>query len=47
MASTVAIRQCFDYDPDKLLKDVEWLYTEGMGPDPAGKKILLKPQYNF
>ena len=43
MAATVAIRQCYKYDPDEILKDIEWLYIEGNGPDPSGKRILLKP----
>lgn len=43
MGSIVAIRQCFEYDTEMILKHVEWLYTESDGPDPYGKKVLLKP----
>ena len=43
MGSTVAVRRCFDYDPDEILKNIGWLYTEGNGPDPRGKKVLVKP----
>jgi uncharacterized protein (DUF362 family) len=43
VAPTVAIRQCYKYEADELLKDIEWLYTESEGPDPSGKRILLKP----
>ena len=43
MNSTVAVRQCFEYNPDEVLNHVEWLYTEAKGPDPSGKKVLVKP----
>jgi uncharacterized protein (DUF362 family)/Pyruvate/2-oxoacid:ferredoxin oxidoreductase delta subunit len=43
MDSTVAVQQCFAYDPEEIAKHIAWLYTESHGPDPAGKTILLKP----
>jgi len=43
MGSIVAVRRCFEYNPEEILKHIEWLYTEGNGPDPGGKKILVKP----
>ncbi|MGD0753822.1 MAG: DUF362 domain-containing protein [Bacteroidales bacterium] len=43
MGSTVAVRRCFEYNPEEIEKHVAWLYTESDGPDPAGKTILLKP----
>jgi uncharacterized protein (DUF362 family)/NAD-dependent dihydropyrimidine dehydrogenase PreA subunit len=43
MNSTVAVQQCFGYDPDEMLRNIEWLYVEGNGPDPMGKKVLVKP----
>jgi uncharacterized protein (DUF362 family)/Pyruvate/2-oxoacid:ferredoxin oxidoreductase delta subunit len=43
MGSTVAVRRCFQYNPEEILSHIEWLYAEGNGPDPAGKRILVKP----
>jgi uncharacterized protein (DUF362 family)/NAD-dependent dihydropyrimidine dehydrogenase PreA subunit len=43
MGSIVAVRRCFEYTPGEIQKHIEWLYRESDGPDPAGKKILLKP----
>jgi uncharacterized protein (DUF362 family)/Pyruvate/2-oxoacid:ferredoxin oxidoreductase delta subunit len=43
MDAVVAVRQCNTYDPEELLKHIEWLYDEAEGPAPAGKKVLLKP----
>jgi uncharacterized protein (DUF362 family)/NAD-dependent dihydropyrimidine dehydrogenase PreA subunit len=43
MDSTVAIQRCFGYDPDEILRHIAWLYIAGNGPDPAGKKVLIKP----
>jgi uncharacterized protein (DUF362 family)/Pyruvate/2-oxoacid:ferredoxin oxidoreductase delta subunit len=43
MNSAVAVQRCFGYDPDEVLKHIEKLYIEGNGPDPAGRKILMKP----
>jgi uncharacterized protein (DUF362 family)/Pyruvate/2-oxoacid:ferredoxin oxidoreductase delta subunit len=43
MGSTVAVQRCFEYNPDEIAKHIAWLYMESNGPDPAGKKILLKP----
>lgn len=43
MKSIVTIQRCFEYDPDKILKHIDWLYSEGDGPDPSGKKVLVKP----
>jgi uncharacterized protein (DUF362 family)/NAD-dependent dihydropyrimidine dehydrogenase PreA subunit len=43
MNSTVAVRRCFEYNPEEIAKHIAWLYIESNGPDPAGKKILLKP----
>jgi len=43
MSPTVAVRRCFEYDPAEIAKHIAWLYMESNGPDPAGKKILLKP----
>jgi uncharacterized protein (DUF362 family) len=43
MGSTVAVQRCFGYNPEEIQKHIEWLYRESDGPDPAGKKILLKP----
>jgi uncharacterized protein (DUF362 family)/Pyruvate/2-oxoacid:ferredoxin oxidoreductase delta subunit len=43
MGSTVAVRRCFEYNAEEVAKQIERLYTEGDGPDPAGKTILLKP----
>ena len=43
MRTTVAIQRCFEYDPEEIEKHIAWLYKESYGPDPAGKKILLKP----
>ncbi|MGA2406033.1 MAG: DUF362 domain-containing protein [Bacteroidales bacterium] len=43
MGSIVAVRRCFEYNPEEIAKHIAWLYTESDGPDPAGKKILLKP----
>jgi uncharacterized protein (DUF362 family)/NAD-dependent dihydropyrimidine dehydrogenase PreA subunit len=41
--STVAIRRCFEYNIEEVTKHVAWLYQESYGPDPLGKKVLLKP----
>jgi uncharacterized protein (DUF362 family)/Pyruvate/2-oxoacid:ferredoxin oxidoreductase delta subunit len=43
MDSTVAVQRCFGYDPDEIFKQIEWLYSAANGPDPMGKKVLLKP----
>ena len=43
MGTTVAIQRCFEYNPEEIEKHIAWLYKESNGPDPAGKKILLKP----
>jgi uncharacterized protein (DUF362 family)/NAD-dependent dihydropyrimidine dehydrogenase PreA subunit len=43
MGTTIAVRRCFDYNPEEIEKHIAWLYKESDGPDPAGKKILLKP----
>jgi uncharacterized protein (DUF362 family)/NAD-dependent dihydropyrimidine dehydrogenase PreA subunit len=43
MKSIVAIQSCFEYDPDEVLKHIDRLYSEGNGPDPSGKKVLVKP----
>jgi uncharacterized protein (DUF362 family)/Pyruvate/2-oxoacid:ferredoxin oxidoreductase delta subunit len=43
MGPTVAVRRCFEYDPEEIAEHIAWLYTESYGPDPAGKTILLKP----
>jgi uncharacterized protein (DUF362 family)/NAD-dependent dihydropyrimidine dehydrogenase PreA subunit len=43
MGSTVGVQRCFDYNPEEMAEHIAWLYTESNGPDPAGKKILLKP----
>jgi uncharacterized protein (DUF362 family)/NAD-dependent dihydropyrimidine dehydrogenase PreA subunit len=43
MGSTVAVQRCFEYNPEEIAKHIAWLYAESDGPDPAGKKILLKP----
>lgn len=43
MNKTVAIRKCPGYDPCEVMTGIEWLYREAGGPDPVGKKILLKP----
>ena len=43
MGSTVAVRRCFEYNPEEIAQHIAWLYKESDGPDPAGKKILLKP----
>jgi uncharacterized protein (DUF362 family)/Pyruvate/2-oxoacid:ferredoxin oxidoreductase delta subunit len=43
MGSTVAVRRCFEYDPEEIAEHIAWLYMESHGPDPSGKKILLKP----
>ena len=43
MNSIVAVQRCSGYDPDEMLKHIEWLYREGNGPDPMGKKVLVKP----
>lgn len=39
----VAIRRCLEYDPEEVLAHVEWLYAQADGPDPSGKRILVKP----
>jgi uncharacterized protein (DUF362 family)/NAD-dependent dihydropyrimidine dehydrogenase PreA subunit len=39
----VAIRRCFEYDQDEVVRHIEWLYTTANGPDPRGKKVLIKP----
>ena len=43
MGTTVAIQSCFSYDSAEMDRQIEWLYVEGNGPDPKGKKVLLKP----
>jgi len=43
MDNIVAVKKCADYNPCGVLSSIEWLYKEANGPDPAGKKILLKP----
>lgn len=40
---TVALRRCTEYNPCEVLTSIEWLYREAGGPDPRGKKILVKP----
>jgi uncharacterized protein (DUF362 family)/NAD-dependent dihydropyrimidine dehydrogenase PreA subunit len=43
MGPIVAIRRCFEYTPEEIDKHIAWLYVESQGPDPEGKKILVKP----
>jgi uncharacterized protein (DUF362 family)/Pyruvate/2-oxoacid:ferredoxin oxidoreductase delta subunit len=43
MKSVVAIQNCYGYDTEDVLRHIEWLYTAADGPDPMGKKVLLKP----
>ncbi len=43
MNRIVAIRKCPDYNPCEVMTAVEWLYNEAGGPDPRGKKVLVKP----
>jgi uncharacterized protein (DUF362 family)/NAD-dependent dihydropyrimidine dehydrogenase PreA subunit len=43
MNPTVAIRQCFEYNPHEIADHIDWLYTAANGPDPSGKRILVKP----
>lgn len=43
MESSVAIRRCFEYNLEEVEKHIAWLYQEGNGPDPYGKKVLVKP----
>ena len=43
MEKTVAIQSCTEYDPEEVYKHIAWLYDEAKGPDPEGKKVLLKP----
>ncbi len=43
MENIVAIKRCPDYNPCAVLSSIEWLYKEAGGPDPAGKRVLLKP----
>ena len=43
MEPVVAIRSCSGYIPGEVAKHIAWLYEEGSGPDPAGKKVLVKP----
>jgi uncharacterized protein (DUF362 family)/Pyruvate/2-oxoacid:ferredoxin oxidoreductase delta subunit len=43
MKTIVALLNCFEYDPEDVLRRIEYLYTAADGPDPQGKKVLVKP----
>jgi uncharacterized protein (DUF362 family)/Pyruvate/2-oxoacid:ferredoxin oxidoreductase delta subunit len=43
MNNKISVRKCDSYDPDKIQELIREIYNSSGGPDPAGKKILLKP----
>ena len=43
MNSKICVRKCGEYDPDKISGLISEIYSSAGGPDPTGKKILLKP----
>lgn len=43
MDSVVAIRKCSEYNLEEVQGHIKWLYEEATGPDPSGKKVLVKP----
>lgn len=43
MNNRVAIRECREYDPEKILLLISEIYNTTGGPDVKGKKVLIKP----
>ena len=43
MNNKVSIRKCSDYDLQKVYNSVSDIYESTNGPDPGGKKVLVKP----
>ncbi|MDD3095633.1 MAG: DUF362 domain-containing protein, partial [Candidatus Marinimicrobia bacterium] len=43
ISNKVSVRRVERYRDDQLLQAVSEMYTAAGGPDPKGKKILLKP----
>ena len=43
MNTLVALHKCCHYDPEEVFKNIEWLYSAANGPNPFGKRILVKP----
>lgn len=43
MNNRVGVRRCSEYDLNEITNHIADIYAFAGGPDPAGKKILLKP----
>jgi uncharacterized protein (DUF362 family)/ferredoxin len=43
MDQIVAVRKCSEYNVARIIEHLEFLYSEAKGPDPSGKRILVKP----
>jgi uncharacterized protein (DUF362 family)/Pyruvate/2-oxoacid:ferredoxin oxidoreductase delta subunit len=43
MNNRISVRKCDDYDLKKIKDIISEIYSLTGGPDPAGKKVLLKP----
>lgn len=43
MNKKVVVRKCAEYDPDMLSTTISEIYEAAGGPDPSGKKVLVKP----
>ena len=43
MDKRVSVRQCFEYDLEKIISLIKDIYNSTGGPDPSGKRVLLKP----
>ena len=43
MNHRISVRKCEDYNLEEILKLIADIYRSSEGPDPDGKKILLKP----
>jgi uncharacterized protein (DUF362 family)/Pyruvate/2-oxoacid:ferredoxin oxidoreductase delta subunit len=43
MNNRISVRRCYSYDLTKIREIISEIYISTGGPDPAGKRILLKP----
>ena len=43
MNNRIAVRKCEKYDVHEIHDLISDIYTATGGPDPSGKKVLLKP----
>ncbi|HVN58705.1 MAG TPA: DUF362 domain-containing protein [Bacteroidales bacterium] len=43
MNNRIAVRRCDEYDPERIKLLIAEIYEATGGPEPGGKKILLKP----